>query len=383
MKDGLCYRSTMMGVKGMNLLKLYTVDYGTTEMVPFSKIFQIEPEFVSDKVYAYRFTLQGLLLDSTYLKEIHYQFQNIVKEQLIDLEVLPSEGSMIVQRCNLFLDGKNIADIINRNVSTACNFELPTIYPTFGQLKVYKGSKHNVLISYIETVSHFYIHLYENKVQLDDVMEKLNVYCASAPVLTEENLQLNMPCAALFPEDNIWYRASVIALNENEIKVQYVDYGNCETVDINSIKLLCPELIECLEAQALLCSLCGLEGINQNESTTAQLEMLCLEKILNMTVVTLDVNEGYLIIDLEDSNLNPPLNISNRIVELSTPRQNRTNNNNAGVINAMAHNEVRQIEDVSQVQNGRNIYMNISSNNPIINKSPPVNNLRLPNQKRM
>lgn len=335
-----------MGVGDINSLKLYSIDYGTTEMVSFAKVFQIDAEFIFDKVYAYRFALHGLFLDPTLKKIMHEHFWNIVNQQVLELEVLPSKGSAI-QYCNLFLDGKNVIDIINETISAACNIQLPKNNITFAELKVCKGSKHNVLVSYIETVSHFYIHLYEHKDQLDNVMEKLNIYCENAEGLSIEHLQVNMPCAALYLEDQIWYRAVILSLHDNKIKVQYVDYGNCETVDISCLKLLSEELISCLEAQALLCCLTGLDSINQNESTTTQLEMLCLEKILNMTVAYYDVNTGCAVVDLVDSNITPPLNVSKRIIELSSPRQNRfIASENKG----LSHND-RKTPQLNNLQN--------------------------------
>ncbi|XP_026464692.1 uncharacterized protein LOC113367290 [Ctenocephalides felis] len=49
-KNGLYYRATVMGVGDINSLKLYSIDYGTTEMVSFAKVFQIDAEFILDKL---------------------------------------------------------------------------------------------------------------------------------------------------------------------------------------------------------------------------------------------------------------------------------------------------------------------------------------------
>lgn len=46
-----------------------------------------------------------------------------------------------------------------------------------------------------------------------------------------------MICVARFQADDTWYRAQVKALPGNKmVTVQYVDYGNTETVDITRLR---------------------------------------------------------------------------------------------------------------------------------------------------
>lgn len=51
----------------------------------------------------------------------------------------------------------------------------------------------------------------------------------------------NKACIAIFPEDNLWYRASILQYSstQNRIKVRFVDYGNIEVIspaDVREIK---------------------------------------------------------------------------------------------------------------------------------------------------
>ncbi|XP_060079658.1 RING finger protein 17-like [Ylistrum balloti] len=67
-----------------------------------------------------------------------------------------------------------------------------------------------------------------------------------------------MICVARFLADNTWYRAQVLALPGNKmVTVQYVDYGNIETVDVSRLcKILDIYLI--LPVQAQHCQLCDI-----------------------------------------------------------------------------------------------------------------------------
>lgn len=60
----------------------------------------------------------------------------------------------------------------------------------------------------------------------------------------------------LFTVDNIWYRAVVLEVGENEVKVIYADYGNTEMVPFSRI-LPIPERLLLIPLQITRCTLTG------------------------------------------------------------------------------------------------------------------------------
>ena len=82
--------------------------------------------------------------------------------------------------------------------------------------------------------------------------------------LAPEELQVGMACAALFYEDNVWYRAEIIALHGEKVEVCFVDYGNVQTTPVSEVKVMEKELLE-LPRQAICCSLTGMEPIGGDE----------------------------------------------------------------------------------------------------------------------
>lgn len=53
-----------------------------------------------------------------------------------------------------------------------------------------------------------------------------------------------MVCAALYEEDNVWYRAQVIEIpSRHHVKVKYVDYGNEEYISQWNLRELPDEFV--------------------------------------------------------------------------------------------------------------------------------------------
>ena len=71
-----------------------------------------------------------------------------------------------------------------------------------------------------------------------------------------ETVEDNMVVAALFSEDESWYRAKVVKVGEEEVIVQFLDHGNQETVTMESLRKLLTGFSE-LPLQAVECSLAG------------------------------------------------------------------------------------------------------------------------------
>ncbi|CAG2054018.1 unnamed protein product, partial [Timema podura] len=106
------------------------------------------------------------------------------------------------------------------------------------------------------------IHLH--KTETPELREMLNVFesltaelqqkAADQPLL--KNPYIGQPCCACYAEDNLWYRAVVLLVDGEQVKVSYVDYGNTEVLPIGSLHELKPSWVE-LPIQGLQCKLWG------------------------------------------------------------------------------------------------------------------------------
>lgn len=56
--------------------------------------------------------------------------------------------------------------------------------------------------------------------------------------------KVGAPCVAQFLEDGQWYRGKVIDVNETEVEILFVDYGNTQRGPLDSVKAIIEEFVQ-------------------------------------------------------------------------------------------------------------------------------------------
>lgn len=90
-------------------------------------------------------------------------------------------------------------------------------------------------------------------------------------------MQVGLPCCALYSEDGAWYRGVVTAVGPTGADVFFVDYGNAETVPLESLRALPPGLLA-LPRQALRCALRDFQA-PVSDALTERLDPLLTEQV--------------------------------------------------------------------------------------------------------
>ncbi|XP_017761897.1 PREDICTED: maternal protein tudor [Eufriesea mexicana] len=298
-QDKVLCRAVVMSVME-NKCKLYYVDFGHTEVLPYTDIFQLPPHFINPRVLSIRFTLSGVHELNVTNKMKEY-FKQIVSGKLLVLHVRPPEGPPLVQYGDLYDDGKNIKDILRQafptpvvvtSINSSFTYQEPKNLP--------KGVEEIVHVSFVESCRKFFVQLESNIKSLELIMNNLADFCKTAPTLSLTQMKIGLPCAALY--DNQWYRAQILSINGDNIKVLYVDYGNEETVSLMSLRLIHDDLVKKLQAQAIQCTLNGWELLPCTQEVHNQFELLILEKRLRIRV--LDINLDGTVVDLYEPDQN-------------------------------------------------------------------------------
>lgn len=241
--DRIICRAIVMNLSGSQC-KLFFVDFGDTEMVSYYDIFDIPDEFVKTNVFAMRFCLSGVkkLEKGTHMIEA---FKQLVTEKAnIILRVVAPEGPPLIQYGELYINNKNLLDMLLANIKDNVQFKWLEMLPP--------GSKKSVLVSYVDSCIKFFVQLSENIDELNAVMEAVKAHCENSS--SPGDLPIGAACCARFPDDTNWYRARVRDTKHNKIIVAYVDYGNEQEVDVSDLRTITPELMR-LPAQAMKCAL--------------------------------------------------------------------------------------------------------------------------------
>nr|CAD7193949.1 unnamed protein product [Timema douglasi] len=243
--------------------KLYYVDFGNSEILPYSEIYNIPDEFVVPKVMALRFTLFALKDLGKITNDVKTMFNDIVSEKLVQLRVTPADGPPLKQYCELYTNGQN-----------------------------YEG----------------------NTDALNKVMTTLETHCETASILQPKLFRVGMPCCALYSEDNQWYRAQILSITPHSVNVHYIDYGNTDSIQYSMLKEISPSLVEILGAQAVRCCLKGFQS-NHRDELTGMFEEMTLGKSLKMVVTGTGYMESEtLVVELYDESISPPVNIGSKLL---------------------------------------------------------------------
>lgn len=93
--------------------------------------------------------------------------------------------------------------------------------------------------------------------------------------------KINNPFVLFFPR----YRAQILSITGDKVKVVYVDYGNEEILPIMSLRRIHDDLVMKLPAQAVKCVLNGHDVLAPEQGISNHFERLTLEKRFYMKVV--------------------------------------------------------------------------------------------------
>ncbi|XP_060225675.1 tudor domain-containing protein 6 isoform X3 [Meriones unguiculatus] len=136
--------------------------------------------------------------------------------------------------------------------------DLPPKFCEFPRKTIAPGFKTSVYVSHINDFSDFYIQLIEDEAEINRLSERLNDIRTRPQFHTGPPWQSGDVICAIFPEDNLWYRAVVMEQQPNDfLSVQFIDYGNMCVVHNNKTGRLGP-IDAVLPALCLHCSLRGL-----------------------------------------------------------------------------------------------------------------------------
>lgn len=336
--DGKWYRSVLQQVFPTNkLVEVLNVDYGTKQVVQIENVRPLAVEFFRMPVVTYMCSLHGvidkgvgwtssqvdflksLLLHKTVIAKFEYQS---VPEGVYYVTLYGDDNTKLnnlfgsKENCLLECE-KTLADFAIRTNADNHQFlshqekkKLPfqLTMEKNGAKTVDKpssvtlalNSSSPAIVEHISNPLEFWIQTENHRADLDELFKSMHhVYQDSVNTHVVKNLTLGLYCAAQ-AEDGEFYRATVTELNETQVTVFFVDYGNIEVVDKSAIRTL-PLEFKKIPQLAQKCSLAGVRPKNGKWSKSALdfFTQTVTNKVLNVHVKE-KCSEGY-VVQLTDS----------------------------------------------------------------------------------
>ncbi len=99
---------------------------------------------------------------------------------------------------------------------------------------------HKVSVIHVEHPGNFFIHLRKDAVREEEILNQMEEEYSSMEETDRQLKETNIGalCAVKSIEHGVWYRGKIVAGDTDEADVQYVDYGNLETVPKTALKAL-------------------------------------------------------------------------------------------------------------------------------------------------
>ncbi|XP_047534824.1 maternal protein tudor-like isoform X1 [Vanessa atalanta] len=145
----------------------------------------------------------------------------------------------------------------------------------------------NAYLSHIENLNEFYLQKSSDGDKIAQLLEDLYKFYEEGTPEALTEFEADALCAAKSSDGN-WYRGTILSSSETEVKVQFPDYGNSETVSKESLKKLDSKFFEPCSL-ALVASL-GL--VSLQDDTISKLLEWTTEKEIQVTLAF--GNDGWL-----------------------------------------------------------------------------------------
>ena len=229
--DNAWYRGEVTKVIDSGNAIVKFVDYGNSETTMMSSMREISSGLLEEPEYAIHCSLYGggmkwknaalkELIKVTTDKVLKMTVKEVKDEKyIIDLldENSVAIGSTLVDSTPPL--PQNICRQSTGKEQSARKEQMNVEHPVVESIEVKPGTKMDCFISYVESLTEFYVQQCNTSKDLDFVSEELVKAPSFAGLVHPKKGDI---CCANYESDNLWYRAEIIQVNGNEAEVSAV-----------------------------------------------------------------------------------------------------------------------------------------------------------------
>ena len=284
-QDGDWYRGIVQGVSSYGA-HIEFIDYGNSEVVPFHEIKDPHKKFMQLPRQA---ILCGLdVTKDRWTAQETNIFKSVTLDKTLDATFMIRDGQR--WRVRLESEGLSVVNLFVASDSVAASQQQEEKKVSSVQTKSYipqslsSGQIEEVFVSHVTESGDFYVQLSKTQGDLGTIEILVSeFYDQLGP--GEEAMEMcfvDSLCCAKFSEDIKWYRALVTKVfSDTEVEVLFVDYGNTDSLKVETVKQIKPELLT-FPLQAVKCHLEGSKEI-WTDSDVEQFEANVVDKPLHVT----------------------------------------------------------------------------------------------------
>ncbi|KAM9154668.1 tudor domain-containing protein 15 isoform 1-T1 [Pangshura tecta] len=300
-QKGPWHRGVIQQLLSDDQIKVWFMDFGSSEAVPSNHVLKLQPEFTSLPMISFQCALscfsdqseavkrnsqlkefkQALLrqtavyasIDLFNANECLYYVTLYSQESEVNAKY-PQQVNEVVQACSLVssTDVTNILGDIkayeeicvsvesligNTEQMGNCLIEKDSslsIYCKTVEMKI--DSVHVAFVEYVLNPSNFWIQTNDYNNEFQTLMTNIAYVYSSYGVYDKivENPKPGLLCCARYSKDMEYYRGLITEVEGVNINVYFLDFGNTDTVPLHDVKTLLPEFCK-LPALAMHCAL--------------------------------------------------------------------------------------------------------------------------------
>lgn len=310
-EDNLLYRAVIQKVQA-NGCRVTFIDYGNSEFVPFTEIFEIPQKFLEHKIFSIPYQLAGIKQLQPIDERLNEYFKVQFLNAELELKVVPSDNLQI-QQCELFIESKSVLEMLLAKQAQSNIFSAPP------RLK----DGENVIIRCALTAKQVYLQRSIDIKAFDKMMDALFNSCAKISPMKKLPVE-GKCCAAMYKDEPDFYRAIVTKkIDDRSVSVRLVDFGIDLNCGLNQLREMDSSFFQ-LPQQAIECCLVDFEDVADVSTTTGeQISMLIGDKEGKPNQFRVSVHRrmenGVYLVDLRDE-INS-VNVSSSIYKHAMPRK--------------------------------------------------------------
>lgn len=275
--DGSWYRARVISLAGDDVT-LYYLDYGNTDTVSVTEIQPIKDEYCVLPAQAIKCATTATIGDDEFIETI------LNMECVVTATKVTAGNTHFVEMTKMDgepLLGQPVAVATGISEGTSAVTDLPTTDIIKPQcLPV--SSRIPMFVTHVVSPLSFWCRPLSSYEQLDTVMATMADYY-NEHVIPMPSVAMGTIVAAQYSEDRSWYRAKVLSVDDNDISVLFIDYGNSEVVTMEKIQPINDQFVS-LPAQAIHCSI------------TADTKRTYSPDVVAMFIETINEQEGCIVV---------------------------------------------------------------------------------------